>query len=418
MTANPFALPPLALKLGLTALAFAAAVTIFALVNGPATPAGGAGEVTLDSPADPLVAQGDALYQQARETGDPAYLERAERAYDSALAADPASIGALSGKATLALSRHDFDGGLALAQQAHRIDPDASIAYPSLVDGLIETGRYGAAGSALDRMVALKPNLASYTRVSYYRELHGDLAGAAQALRFAISAGAGTIEGSAYVRSLLGDLEASRGRYGAAESAYRDALATDPAFGPARVGLALLAAGRGEYGAAIAELREQLGQPRSPDTLTELGEVEEAAGRLAAARRHYAAAAAIEEGLLRNGSNADAGVTLSFAEHGDPARAVELGRRAWRTAPSVSAADAYSLALLQAGRVEAASRISAEAMRLGSRDPEFLYHAGLIARADGRLGQARQLLGTLVAQNPSFSPLYGSHAQQVLTRLG
>ena len=34
-------------------------------------------------------------------------------------------------------------------------------------------------------MIDLQPNLASYARVSYFRELHGDLAGASRAMRLA-----------------------------------------------------------------------------------------------------------------------------------------------------------------------------------------------------------------------------------------
>ncbi len=57
-------------------------------------------------------------------------------------------------------------------------------------------------------------------------------------------------------------------------------------------------------------------------------------------------------------------------------------------------------------------------MRLGSRDPQFLYHAGMIARASGRLGEARRLLGRLLDQSPRFSPLYGPRAKAVLRELG
>ena len=46
------------------------------------------------------------------------------------------------------------------------------------VDALVELGRYDEAATALQRMVDLKPNLAAYARVSYFRELHGDLDGA------------------------------------------------------------------------------------------------------------------------------------------------------------------------------------------------------------------------------------------------
>jgi len=424
--------------LTLPVLTFAALWAVLSLLNGsPATggsaatdagPAAGDTDAAIQSlraavDADPSDAHGyallgDAYYARAREGGDPADIERAERVYDSSLARDRRDVTAVAGLATLALSRHDFAGGLELAQRAHRLEPALVAPYPALVDGLIETGRYGAAARALDRMVGRKPNLAAYSRVSYFRELHGDTAGAAQALRLAISAGAGTAEGGAFVRSLLGDLEANRGRYGAAERAYREALAVDPEFGSARTGLALLQAGRGNLDPAIAKLRGLVGDPPSPDALAQLAEVEQAAGLTTAARRHYAASGERERELLASGSHVDAGVTLFEAEHGRPARAVRLGRRAWRAAPSVSAADAYSWALHRAGRSRAASRLSAEAMKLGSRDPHFLYHAGMIARANGRPGEARRLLGRLVEQSPRFSPLYGPRAEAALRELG
>ena len=369
---------------------------------------------TTPGDAEAQTALGDAYYQRSRETGDPSFYARANRAYDAALASDPESFTALAGQATVALARHRFADGLALARRAHRVAPAVVAPYASLVDGLIETGRYEAAGRALERMVGLKPNLAAYSRISYYRELHGDLPGAAQALRLAISAGSGTVEGSAYIRSLLGDFEAMRGNYGAAELAYREALAIDPEYGGALSGLALLRAGRGELGPAIEALRAQVGDPPSPDALIELGEIEQAAGRLGAARGHYAQALTIEQRLLTQGAGTDAGITLNEAEHGDPGRAVRLGRTAWQSAPSVSSADAYSWALYRAGRIAAASRLSAEAMRLGSRDPEFLYHAGMIARASGDEPRAARLLGRLLDQSPRFSALYAPKAREAL----
>jgi tetratricopeptide (TPR) repeat protein len=418
--------------IALPVLTFAALLAVFTVLNREAPidarPAAGSTDAPIPSlraalkgdsaDAHDYALLGDAYYARARRTGDPADIERAERAYDTSLAGDPDNVTAVSGLATVALSRHDFAGGLALARRAHRLEPGLVAPYAPLADGLIETGRYGAAARALERMVSRKPTLAAYSRISYFRELHGDRGGAAQALRLAISAGSGTAEGNAFVRSLLGDLEAGQGRYAAAGRAYREALAVAPEYVAARTGLALLQAGRGELDAAITKLRGLVGNPPSPDALTELAEVEQAAGRTSAARRHYAAAADRERELLATGSHVDAGLTLFEAEHGRPERAVRLGRRAWRAAPSVSAADAYSWALHRAGHTTAASRLSAKAMRLGSRDPEFLYHAGMISRASGRLGEARRLLGRLVEQSPRFSPLYGPRAVAVLRELG
>jgi hypothetical protein len=50
-------------------------------------------------------------------------------------------------------------------------------------------------------------------------------------------------------------------------------------------------------------------------------------------------------------------------------------------------------------------------MRLGSRDPEFLYHAGMIARASGDEASAARLLGRLLKQSPRFSALYAPRAR-------
>jgi tetratricopeptide (TPR) repeat protein len=420
-------------------LAFAALAAVLSMANStPELTAPATGDATTPEPGDTAaliatlrdsvrpnpedaqaaVALGDAYYQRSRETGDVRNYARAERAYEGALAVEPDNTAAVSGLATLALARHQFADGLELAQRAHRAEPGLVAPYAALVDGLIETGRYGAAARKLDRMLRLKPTLAAYSRVSYYRELHGDLAGAARALEAAVSAGSGTIEGSAYIRSLEADLAAVRGRYGAAERGYGSALSIDRGYGRAVAGLALLDAGRGELAPAIETLRKQLGGAPSPDALTQLGEVEQAAGRLGAARRHYAQASELEAQGLREGSGYDAGVTLNEAEHGDPAVAVEYGRRAWRSAPSVSSADAYSWALYRAGRIDAATRLSAEAMRLGSRDPEFLYHAGMIAKAGGSDAQARQLLSALLEQAPRFNPLYAPRAERALVRLG
>jgi tetratricopeptide (TPR) repeat protein len=360
---------------------------------------------------------GDAYYQRARETGDPTYYSRADGAFAAAIGRDPRNATAATGQATLALARHDFRGGLELAMHAHQLAPDLASPYAPLADAQIELGRYGGAAQTLDRLVRMKPNLTAYARISYYRELHGDLPGALQAMRLAVSAGAGGPEGEAYVQSLLGKLESDSGRYATAERAYREALAIDPGYPAAEAGLAALEAGQGDFAPAIRRYRDVVDRLPLPEYAVALGEAEEAAGRDAAARHDYGLVGA-EVNLLRaNGVNTDVDLALFEANHGSPGRAVVLGRRAWRQAPSVRSADAYSWALYSARRIGPASRFSREAMRLGSRDPSFLYHAGMIARAADRDSRARELIGRLVAQSPRFSPLYAPRAERALETL-
>ena len=357
---------------------------------------------------------GDAYYQRARETGDPSYYPRADGAFAASLTREPGNVTAITGQATLALARHDFSGGLELAREAKGLAPQTASPYAPLADAQVELGRYGAAAHTLNRMVRLKANLTAYARISYFRELHGDLRGALQAMRFAVSAGAGGPEGEAYVQGLQGKLLSDLGRYGAAEHAYREAFAINPGYPPALAGIAAMEAARGDFGAAIRHYRTAVDRLPLPEYAIALGETEQAAGRIAAAKRDYALVGAEVKLLHANGVNTDVDLALFEANHGSRARAVTFGRRAWMQAPSVRSADAYAWALYTAGRIGPATRFSREAMRLGSRDPSYLYHAGMIARRAGRPDEARRRLGQLLTQSPRFSPLYAPRARRAL----
>jgi tetratricopeptide (TPR) repeat protein len=369
-----------------------------------------------EAPSDPdgYAQLGLAYLQQVRETGDPTLYPRAQGSFDQALRLDPDDLTATSGLGSLALARHDFSGGLALGERAARINPDVARNYGVIADAEIELGRYGAAGRTLQHYVDVKPELSSYARVSYFRELHGDLPGALAAMRLAVSAGGGTPENVGYVQSLVGKLQFDRGDYAAAESAYRTALETDPGFPAAVAGLARVEAARGEYATAIRRLRALVPRLPLPEYVIALGETEQAAGMISAARREYQLVGAETRLLQANGVNTDTELALFEADHGDPAQAVDLGARGWAAAPSVRSADAYSWALSSAGRDREALAMSAQAMRLGSRDPSFLYHAGMVALRAGEAERARAFLSRLVEQSPRFNALFGPRAQRAL----
>jgi Tfp pilus assembly protein PilF len=80
----------------------------------------------------------------------------------------------------------------------------------------------------------------------------------------------------------------------------------------------------------------------------------------------------------------------------------------------VRSADALGWALTAAGHPAAGLAWAHRALRLGSRDPMFLYHAGMSARAAGARGQARTYLTRALSLNPHFSPLYAPRARRAL----
>jgi tetratricopeptide (TPR) repeat protein len=363
-------------------------------------------------------ALGNALLQKVRENGDPRNYVAAEAAFKRALDQEPRNATALAGMGTLALGRHDFRTGLAYGERARAVAPDVVRFYGIVVDAQVELGRYREGERTLQRMIDRKPNLASYARVSYLRELHGDLAGALEAMRLAVSASGGAPENVAYVQTLLGNLELNRGHTHAAERAYRLALANFPRYGPASAGLARAAVSRGDLETAIDRYRALVARLPLPEHVIALGEAELAAGRHDAAKRDFELVR-IERGLYeRSGVNLDLELALFEADHGSQRRAVKLARAAWSSAPSVRSADALGWALTRAGRPDAGLELAQQALRLGSRDAQFLYHAGMSARATGRANLARRYLARSLALNPRFSPLFAQRARRAMETLG
>jgi tetratricopeptide (TPR) repeat protein len=417
----------------LLALVFAGGVALFGALNRPvdAGPSGSSATThpkTTDQEIASLQASvranprssgeyvllADAYMQKVRETGDAAYYARAEGVLKIAGRIEPRDSSLYTGLGNLALARHDFGAALRLGQQAHRLAPDLVRPLGVIADAQVELGRYPAAARTLQRMIDAKPNLASYARVSYFRELHGDLEGAAAAMRLAVDAGSAAPENVAYVQTLLGQLELTRGHPAAAGRAYRLALYRFPGYAPALAGLARVDLASGRLAPAIRRLRGVVARLPLPEYVIALGEAELAAGRPRQARADLALVRAEQRLLAANGVNTDTEIAVFEADHGSPSRAVALARRAWSNAPSVRSADALGWALTAAGRPRAGLTWARRALRLGSRDPLFLYHAGMAARVAGDPTQARTWLRRALELNPRFSPLYAPRARRAL----
>lgn len=358
-----------------------------------------------------------AAYQQrSRESAEPGLLERAEATIERGLAIAPGDPALLTQRASLRLARHQFRAALRDAERVHRTDPTLRRPYGALVDSLVELGRYDRAGAVLQEAIDRGPGLAVYARASYFQELHGDLSGAARALRLAASAGGEAAENVAYVQTLLGNLEAASGHRAAAARAYREAVSRVPGYVPAEIGMGRLEAQRGHLRAADLRLARAAAASPSPESLTALLETRLAA-RDPRAQQTIADLRAIYRELRDAGENTGVERGLFEAQHGDPGIALRLARRGLHDAPSVRAHDAYGHALLRNGRPGAALRHARLAVRLGTRDGAVLYRAALAADAAGDPSLAAIWLRRAVRRNPRFSPIYGPAAVRLLRQL-
>jgi len=358
------------------------------------------------------------LLQQVRESGDMSLYTRAGAAFDEALQRDPLQVDALVGRGVLALALHDFSGALEWAEQARAINPFRAGILGILVDGYVELGRYDEAVATLQTMVDLRPDLQSYSRISYLRELHGDVDGAIAAMKDATTSVSPSTEDWRWTMTHLGHLYFNRGDLTQAASIYNQVLAVHHDYPYAREGMARVAAARGERATAIAEYQTLAEQLPLPQFVIALGELYEADGDLTAAQEQYDLVTVMQQLNAAAGMNVDLEMALFNANHGtDHAAVVEEARAAYAERPTIYGADALAWALYQNGEYEEAWQYSEEALRLGTQDATLHFHAGMIAKERGAVATARQHLERALAINPYFSPLAGPIAQATLAAL-
>jgi tetratricopeptide (TPR) repeat protein len=356
--------------------------------------------------------------QQARQTGDPAFYGRAEASLRRAQAASPDHPDVLIGLGTLALARHDFAAALDLGQRAIARAPYRAAAHGVAVDALVELGRYDEAASVLQRMLDLRPDQASYSRASYLRELHGDLAGAVEAMELAVDSGSLGAESTEWARVHLGHLHFARGDLEAAESTYQQTLAYLPGYAHATAGLARVAAARGDHAAAIRLYRAATASVPFPEYLVQLADVYRAVGQIDPAEQQEGLVRAMQRLQAASGVDTDLEAAVLDADRGvDVERAVDRLRAQARQRYSVPVADALAWALHARGDCHEADVHARQALRLGTRDALTRFHAGRIALCLGDEDRARALLSEALATNPYFSLRYASEAREVLRAL-
>ncbi|HZA42049.1 MAG TPA: tetratricopeptide repeat protein [Actinomycetota bacterium] len=361
-----------------------------------------------------LASLGSAYLQKARATAEPEYYRLAREALRKALRLQPENLPALLGMGELSLGRHDFAAARRWARRALAVDAHNATAYGILGDAAGELGRYDDAFVSFQRMMDLRPNLSSYARASYARELTGDVSGAIAAMERAVAAGA-TAADEAWARTQLGDLYFNSGRLGAAAREYRWALFLAPDFVPPDAGLGRVDAARGSIKRAIRRYESIVERYPLPQYVATLGDLYEVSGRTTESLRQYDLVAAQEKLFVAAGVIPDVEVTLFLADQGnDPRSAVRLVRAQYAQRPSIRVADALAWSLYKSGRYAEARKFSREALRLGTRDASYHYHAGMIAKKLGEHGAARSHLSRALAINPNFSILYATHAERVL----
>lgn len=358
--------------------------------------------------AETFTLLGLAYQQRARETGDPAFYPRSEVALRRALSLEPRNSLTLTGLAALAASRHRFDQARRLAARALRVDGPTNAAWGILGDAEVESGRYRAGFAAFERMVSLKPNAASYARISFARELQGRTGPAIAAMRRAVAAASGAPEPGAWALVHLGNLYAESGGLERAAQAYRHALVRFPSYAPALAGLGRLAFWRRRFDEAVARYREALAAQPLPEYAVGLGDAYARLGLIEDSEDAYRRAETLEEAFAANGGQNAVETALFDLDHDrNLVDALARAREGRRLRPSVEGEHVLAWALFKNGRCREARRHSVRALRLGTKDWGAMLHRSLIESCLGNEGEAKSFRARALAVNPYALEAFG-----------
>ncbi len=368
---------------------------------------------------DVLWAQlGGAYVEQARVTADPSYYPKADGALEKSLSLRPeGNDDALAASGALANARHEFDDAAEFAREAQEINPANPTSLGVLADALIQLGDYDEATEAAQKMVDLRPGLASYSRASYDLELHGEHDRAVAAMELALD-GAYSPADTAFCTYYLGQLAFNIGDLDEATTQFERGLAAVPDDPILLLGRARVYAARGDADPAIMTFERVVAARPLPDYLIEYGFYLDSLGRTADANEQFATVEAVQALFEANGVRDDLTSALVAAERGEPADAVKFARAEWKQRENVDAADALAWALHKAGKNDEALEYAVKANALEGDNASFLYHRGLIEQSLGMDKAAQATLSTALSTNPYFSPLQVPFAEKALEEVG
>jgi len=350
--------------------------------------------------------------QEARITGNYVYYDKAAlKCVNRVLKQDTLNGEALTFKSLIYLSQHHFADGLALAEKAHQVNPFNAFIYGLLVDGNVEMGRYDSAVANADRMVSVRPDIRSYSRISYLREIHGDYQGAIEAMKMAVDAGAEGDETTEWCRVQLGRLYEYTADLKNAEMHYTIALDERPGYAFAWAGLARVAVANKNYQKAIDCYR------KADSLINDYSIKEECADAYALAGKKAAAdslTALVIDELSRDeqsgisndniGHYADRELAYAYLRVNNYDKALEHALMEYNRRPdNIDANETVAWVYYCKKQSSEALPYLRTALKTHSRNPVLLCRAGLIYASIGHRSEAKTFLQEALSGDPAIS---------------
>ncbi len=326
---------------------------------------------------------GWAYVTKARLSYDPGYYKLGEQCALCVRGKDDDDPDALLLQGHIFQSLHRFKEAEPIARKLVKIRNEA-FDYGLLGDVLMEQGRLDEAVGSYQKMIDLRPDLQSYTRVAHLRWLKGDLEGAMAVMGMAVTSGSPRdSEPTAWAYTRLGvyQLQAGETEMATKSAGIASQYAENYAAALLLKGRILLAQDNAPE--AIEFLQPAAAQTQLPEYEWILADALREAGK-------YQAAGELEHILVRDGARNDPRtLALYLATRGQQVeQALRLAEDEMNTRTDVLTMDALAWAFNANGRFAEAREYSKKALSEGTQDARLFYHAGCIALAVGDSAEA------------------------------
>ncbi len=354
---------------------------------------------------------------KARETGDHRFNAKADGILARSFEIERDNYDALKLQAKLLLSNHRFSEALEVSRRAQLQRRDDADVFGAITDANVELGNYDEAIKSAQKMVDLRPDTSSYSRVAYLRSLHGDVEGAIKAMKVAVKAAdPGDPEGMSWCRVQLGNELMNAGKRDEAEPEFDKALLIFPGHRAALEAKARARVATSDINGAI-DIYNQ-GQAKSPsaDSALALGDLYASLGRSEEANRQYELFESLELENVQVEKSWRHLIYYWLDHNKNLAEALTRAREERVRRKDIFTSDLLAWALFKNGQVAAARASIDEALRLGTRDARISYHAGMIYCAVG-LGQAGAKYLERALESPTFDIVQSATAKQTLNNV-
>lgn len=374
---------------------------------------------------EPYITLAQVFITEARITGDGVYYHNAAMQMLNKILNYPTidkdlKFQSLTLKSSVLMSMHQFQEALNVANEAYTISQHNAQLLGALVDAHVELGQYNEAVKLCDQMMNLRPDIRSYSRVSYLRQIYGDMPGAIEAMKMAVEAGAPGAESTEWARIVLGDLYLACGDLQSAETNYKMALTYRKDYPYAYAALGRVEKAKKNYPEAIRQTENAIRIISDLSFVSQLADLNELAGNSEKAKEiNEDIVDLLEEGekaqnkeqnpVKHNGARE---MATAFMKIGDLKKAEMYAQRDLNMRPeNIDANDLAAWIYFLNGDIANAKMHADKMMATNSKMPNHLFKAGVIYKKSGDNEKGDAFIAEAMQNTSAIDPLLLKYAK-------